>query len=334
MSLPSTMKAAVYDFSKPAGQMIQFVENQPVPAANPRSPDLLVRTLAAALNPADHKLPTFPFARFFLNKTVVGFDICAEVLEDKAGFKKGDVVCGISKGGCLAEYTTVRPNAVVRKPAKLTVAEAAALPIANVTALMACQEAKVKAGDSVAVLGASGGCGSAAVQLARAMGANNVLAVCSKKNNAFVSELGATQCLNYDMYDGDLAAFGAAGPSGTLASVIDTVSSPHDPDYEPPCRPWLRPEGLYVALASPSHLDLLRKLLLFGWFQRRNYRMVFGEFRMAPLLEQLSDFIDQGKLRVTVHSEREFTAEGLAAAVEELHSRRARGKIVLTFPQK
>eukprot|EP00667_Euglena_gracilis_P017975 EG_transcript_19022 len=120
----------------------------------------------------------------------------------------------------------------------------------------------------------------------------------------------------------------------TLASVIGTVSSPHDPNYEPPCRPWLRPEGLYVALASPSHLDLLRKLLLFGWFQRHNYRMVFGEFRMAPLLEQLSDFIDQGKLHVTVHSEREFTAEGLAAAVEELHSRRARGKIVLTFPQK
>eukprot|EP00668_Euglena_longa_P043005 GGOE01056963.1.p3 GENE.GGOE01056963.1~~GGOE01056963.1.p3 ORF type:complete len:135 (-),score=26.80 GGOE01056963.1:795-1199(-) len=108
------MQAAVYDFSKPAGQEIQFVGDHPIPVADPKSPNILVRTLAAGINPADYKLPNYPLARFLLNKTVVGWDICAEVLEEKAGFHKGDIVYGFAAAGSLAEYATVKPTSVVR----------------------------------------------------------------------------------------------------------------------------------------------------------------------------------------------------------------------------
>eukprot|EP00667_Euglena_gracilis_P010170 EG_transcript_10334 len=331
--LPSTMRAAVYDFSKP-GNVIRVVDDYPTPAADPNSPDLLVRTLAAAVNPIDYKLPGFSMMRFKLDKKVIGLDICAEVLEDKAGFRKGDVVFGFAAGGALAQYTTVRPTAVVRKPEGLSVVEAAGIGVAYVTSLMACQAANVRPGDRVAVLGASGGCGSAAVQIARALGARSVLAVCSRKNTAFVTGLGATDCLNYNAYNGDLAALGSAGPNGTLDSVIDTVSSPDDPNYEKVARRWLRPGGAYVALNSPSVVDWVRKLVLPAW-QRPNYQLILAETKeSAPYLQRLSDLITQGDLRVVVHQQSAFSAEGVAAAFREQRSRRATGKIVLTFDSK
>lgn len=129
---------------------------------------------------------------------VLGLDVAgrvAEVGSAVSGFAVGDEVCGIARGS-FAELAAAPAAKVVHKPADLGFDEAAALPISGLTGLQAVREAGVRAGQRVAVVGASGGVGIYVVQIAHAAGAH-VTAVCSPAKAALVRELGADEVLDY-----------------------------------------------------------------------------------------------------------------------------------------
>ena len=141
----------------------------------------------AAINPVDFKIPRA------IGGKVVGIDVAGTV--EKVGssvtaFAVGDEVFGraVGSGGSLAEYTLVSQDEVAKKPDDLPFEEAAALGTAYLTGLQSMKVGKVGEGSAVLVIGASGGCGLAGVQLAKALGAERIVGICSGKNFDFVRE--------------------------------------------------------------------------------------------------------------------------------------------------
>ena len=120
---------------------------------------------------------------------------------DADGFEPGDEVFGISEGGSFAEYVAVRASKLTRKPANLTYEQAAAVPISGLTALQAVRDkAKVTPGQAVLIIGASGGVGTFAVQIAKAYGAE-VTGVCSPSKVDLVRSIGADHVIDYTVED-------------------------------------------------------------------------------------------------------------------------------------
>jgi NADPH:quinone reductase-like Zn-dependent oxidoreductase len=144
-----------------------------------------------------------------------------------AGYAIGDSVYGSGKN-CFAQYAVALPGRLARMPANLTYEQAAAVPVSGVTALQALRnQGRVQAGQTVLVIGASGGVGSFAVQIAKALGAQ-VTGVCSTAKLDFVRSLGVDQVLDYtrgDLTDGNgrydlILDIGGNRPIGTLRRLL------------------------------------------------------------------------------------------------------------------
>ena len=138
-------------------------EDSPVPTAKPK--EILVKVHAAAINPVDYKLPhILPF----MTGKGVGLDFSGEIVQvgkNVQGLKVGDAVFGIGSGGTLAEYCIADPSKVAKKPAQADFIGAAALPTVGLTSLQALRDNGLVSGARVLILGASGGCGLAGVQV-------------------------------------------------------------------------------------------------------------------------------------------------------------------------
>jgi len=177
--------------------------DKPTPADN----QVLVKIQAAAVNPLDwHLLRGEPFLvrlmGFGLLKPkhhILGADMAGRVEavgRDVTRFKAGDEVFGTGMGG-FAEYACVREDNVVLKPAAMTFEQVAAVPIAGVTALQALRDhGHLQSGQQVLINGASGGVGTFAVQIAKALGAH-VTGVCSGRNAEMVRSIGADHVIDY-----------------------------------------------------------------------------------------------------------------------------------------
>lgn len=208
------MKAIVVDKrGSPDGLTLQDVAI-PVPAAN----ELLIKVHAATVTRGDvflRKLPRFISvvvgALFgFKAQKIPGVEyagVVEAVGQNVTRFKVGDAVFGTTTGlsyGANAEFVCVpetpRKGAIELKPAAITFAEAAAIPVGSMTALYFLRQANLSAGQSVLVYGASGSVGTYAVQLAKHFGAN-VTAVCSTQNTALVTSLGADTVIDYTRTD-------------------------------------------------------------------------------------------------------------------------------------
>lgn len=177
-----------------------------VPKPVPRTGEVLVRVHAAALNALDwHMVRGKPYiARLSMGlrrpkRSIPGVDMAGTVEAigaDVSGLSPGDEVYA-NKGRACAEYVCGPADVFVRKPANLTLEQAAAVPAAALTALQALRDhGRVRAGQSVLVNGAAGGVGTFTVQLARAFGAE-VTAVCSTRNVDMVRALGAQHVVDY-----------------------------------------------------------------------------------------------------------------------------------------
>ena len=238
------MRAAVYDRGCPEG--IRVVTNRTLPA--PSRNALLVRVKACGVNPVDakgvigDKLPPFlrGFARRLVDGKTAGFDLSGVVEQAPpgCGFAVGDEVYGAVPPfrGALAELVSVPLDQVARKPESLTHEQAAALVLPGVTVAQLLDQHGFAPGQHVLVLGASGGVGHLAVQIARARGAGFVAGVCSAKNAAFVESVGAHAVAAYDQPGNNAAPRDAliASLESMVARrerpfdlVIDTVTS-HD----------------------------------------------------------------------------------------------------------
>jgi NADPH:quinone reductase-like Zn-dependent oxidoreductase len=201
----SPMKAVVLTgYGRPSRLELREVEKPDLPDDR-----VLVRVRAASVNPVDwYGVTGFLPARFGNGlrrpkDTRVGADV-AGVVEavgtDVDALRPGDEVFGTS-GSSWAEYTTALPERLALKPAGITFEEAAAVPVAGITALQALRDhGHVQAGQRVLINGAAGGVGSFAVQLAKTFGAE-VTAVCSTTKADFVRSLGADRVVDYTRED-------------------------------------------------------------------------------------------------------------------------------------
>ena len=239
------MKAIVYRcYGSPDVLKLEEIA-RPLPADN----RMLVKVHAASVNPLDwHYMRGEPFVMRTgagigtPDNIHMGVDFAGTVVsvgKDVTRFKPGDEVFG-GKGGAFGEYVSVaEKGSVAIKPANVTFEQAAAVPIAAVTALQALRDkGKIQAGQTVLINGASGGVGTFAVQIAKSYGAR-VTGVCSTRNLAMVRSLGADQVIDYTQED-------FTKGSQRYDLIIDTVGTHSLSNY----RRALNPHGSLVIVGS------------------------------------------------------------------------------------
>ncbi|MBK7781751.1 MAG: NAD(P)-dependent alcohol dehydrogenase [Ardenticatenia bacterium] len=321
------MKAIVrYTYGSP--DVLQLAE---VPTPTPRDDEVLIKIEATSINAADWRmLRADPFlARLDSGllrprNRILGFDVAGRVAAVGRAVKQwvvGDEVFGNLfdlRGGAFAEYAAVPEKLLVRKPANLSFAQAAAVPMAAVTALRGLREVKpVQPGHQVLINGASGGVGTFAIQIAKALGAE-VTAVVGSRNVDLARQLGADQVLDYTRED--------FTPRGEQYDLILAVNG-----YQPitAYRKGLRPGGAYV-MAGGSAAQMFQVLLLGPWMSRKGGpRMAVLETKpSAADLAAVKDMLEAGT--VTPVIDRTFPLSQVPEAIRHLEQGHPRGKVVVT----
>jgi NADPH:quinone reductase-like Zn-dependent oxidoreductase len=238
-------------------------------------------------------------------------------------FKPGDEVFG-GRTGAFAQYVTVRADrAVVTKPANVSFEQAAAVPVAALTALQALRDqAKVRPGEKVLINGASGGVGTFAVQLAKVLGAD-VTGVCSARNADMVRSLGADRIVDYAKEDFTKGA-------QRYDVIIDIVGNHSVSEV----RRVLTPHGRYVMVGGPSGrwLDPLPRafsLLVTSWFVDQDLRFFIASLNKKDLTF-VRDLMQAGK--VTPAIDRTYPLSEIRDAVGYQEGGHARAKVVVTVP--
>jgi NADPH:quinone reductase-like Zn-dependent oxidoreductase len=322
------MKAWVRSCYGPADVLELAEVARPVPAAG----EVLVRVQAAAINPLDwHYLTGTPYVmrlesglgRPKSDRLGVDFAGTVEAVGDGVTrFKPGDEVFG-SKWAAFAEYVVVREDrALVRKPGNLSFEQAAAVPVAAVTALQGLRDkGRLQAGQKVLVNGASGGVGTFGVQIAKAYGAE-VTGVSSSRNLGLVRSLGADHAIDYTQED-----FTRGEQRYDL--ILDNVGN--HPLRQ--VRRVLAPGGVHVVVGGPKDnrwvgpLPNFAKAPLVSAFSSESTVVLLSSMQRKDL-EELRDLMEAGK--VTPVIDRRYTLQQLPEAIRYLETKRARGKVVIT----
>jgi NADPH:quinone reductase-like Zn-dependent oxidoreductase len=322
------MKAVVY--SAYGGPDVLQVADVAMPAPGPNR--ILVKVHAAALNPYDwHFTRGKPFPMRMMTGGLskptpqrrIGGDFAgtvAAVGPGATGFAVGDAVFGTGEGS-LAEYLAVASDAVVRKPDRVTFEQAAGVGVAGLTALqMLRDKAAVHAGHRVLIVGAAGGIGTFAVQIARALGAH-VTGVQSTNACDLVRSLGADRAIDYtkeDFTTGD----------ARYDVVLDNVCNRPLSDV----RRVVPPGGLIIPNGGGSPEEGISVLGLMGTLARRPFmaqRVLFGVTKPNRAdLQVLADMIQAGT--VTPVIDRCYPMAAAADAMRHLEGGHAHGKIVIT----
>ena len=316
-------------------EVLQFAEIE-TPAPGPG--EVLVKGHAAALNPVDwHFVRGAPFPMRMMMGGLrgpkrprrVGADFAgtiAAIGSGVTGFTVGDPVFGYAEsGGALAEYLTVPADKVAPKPERLTFEQAAAVPLAGLTALQVLRDhALVRSGHHVLIVGAAGGIGSFAVQIAKAFGAH-VTGVQSTGACNLVRSLGADRAIDYTKDD-----FTTGDASYDL--VFDNVCNRTFRDV----RRVMKPGGTFIPNGggSPdkgiSMLGLIR-LLATRPFIKQKIKLFVTKPNRADL-QVLADMIQAGTVTPVIDTVYPLTAA--AEALRHLESGHAHGKIVVTIPSR
>jgi NADPH:quinone reductase-like Zn-dependent oxidoreductase len=334
--LPSgtpSMKAVLHRCYGPA----DVLSIEDVAKPSPADGQVLVKVRAVSINALDsHVLHGDPYVvmRFAggvgtPRSASLGVDFAGTVEAVGAGvtaFKPGDEVFG-GKGrnfGAFAQYVTVYTDgAIVPKPANVTFEQAAAVPVAALTALQALRDAGgLRAGQRVLINGASGGVGTFAVEIAKALGAH-VTAVCSTRNVDTARQIGADRVFDYTRED-----FIASGEQYDL--IIDIAASRSLREYARA----LKPDGTYVIVGAAGRGrwlgPLAPALKTFAYARFASAKFVFyaANLNKNDLLF-VADLMKQGK--VTPVIDRTYASSEIREAFRYFDEGHARGKIVVTF---
>ncbi len=325
------MKAIVYTQYGAPLDVLQFKEvEKPTPGDN----EVLIKVHAASINAADwHIVRADPFlARFATGllkpkNTIPGADVAGRV--EAVGrsvtlFRPGDEVfsdlsaCG---WGAFAEYVCASKNALVLKPANMTFEQAAAVPLAAVTALQGLRDkGQIKAGQKVLINGASGGVGTFAVQLAKSFGAE-VTGVCSTSKMDMVRSLGADHVVDYTRED-----FTKNGQRYDLILAANGNRSIFD--YQRA----LSSEGIYVMVGG-SMTQLFQAMLLGPGIS------MAGSKKMGNMLARqnqkdltfVKELLETGKIVPVI--DRRYPLSAVPEAIGYLEEGHAKGKVVITVEQ-
>jgi NADPH:quinone reductase-like Zn-dependent oxidoreductase len=321
------MKAIVYTkYGSPDVLELREVE-KPVP----KNDEVLVKVFASSLNALDwHLLRADPFlARLYAGLlkpkySILGADVAGRVEAIGKGVKElkpgddvfGDIfACGL---GGFAEYVCAREQAVVLKPAKISFEQAAAAPVAAVTALRALRDkGRIRSGQKVLINGASGGVGAFAVQIAKSLGAQ-VTAVCSTRNLDMVRSIGADHVIDYTQED--------FTRNGQRYDLIIGANGFHPILHY---KRALSPSGIYV-MTGGSGAQMFQAILL-GPLISITGRKKMGGLSSKPSQKDLihiKELLEAGKITSVI--DKRYPLGEVPEALRYLEEGHARGKVVIT----
>lgn len=317
------MKRRAVRYDRYGKSDVLYVADEELPA--PGVGEILVRIHAASVNPKDviiraGRLRLFRLLAGRRFPKHVGYDWSGEALAIGPGvrrFSPGDALYGMIDAwtaGACATHAIVRATELARKPTSLSWEEAAAVPLAAMTALQALRDdGRLRAGDRVLVNGASGGVGTFAVQIAKALG-SHVVGVTSARNADFVRELGADVVVDYASED----IRAAVGPVDVFFDVFGNRSFGF-------AAPILSPHGRYVTtVPKPAAVWPIVHTSL----RAKRARLVNVRSRAADL-ETIASFVAAGKVRPRI--DRVFSLDAIAAAHDFVATKHARGKVVVSI---
>jgi NADPH:quinone reductase-like Zn-dependent oxidoreductase len=317
------MKAAVYDRYGPADVVLVVDVEKPVP----NDDEVLLEVRAASVNPADWR---FVRGRPYLARLLVmgwpkpkmtrpGIDVAGRV--DAVGrnvtqLKAGDTVFGTCRGS-FAEYACGSEGTLVAKPDHVTFEQAAAVPLAAFTALQGLRDkGQLHSGQNLLIIGAAGGVGTYAVQIAKSFGAD-VTGVCSTKNVDMVRSIGADHVVDYsheDFTEGDRR----------YDLILDCVGN----RSLSACRRVLRPNGLYVMVGAEKPLRRLIGMRLMSSFGSQKFLLLLARKSKEDLI-LLRDMLEARNISSVV--DRRYRLSEVAEALRYVEEGHARGKVVITM---
>lgn len=307
------MRAIIqHEFGTP--QVLKIAD---VPTPTPIPSEVLVRVRAASINPVDAMVRSGAFPLLGEPPFILGWDISGVVEQVVPGvtrFAVGDEVYGMPffprAGGAFAEYIAVPSRQLAKKPANLSHAESAALPMAGLTAWHSLVDtAHLTAGQKVLIHGGAGGVGHLAIQVAKARGAH-VITTASAAKHEFVEMLGADEVIDYRTPDFSTTLL-------DLDVVLDTVGGYGDASIQ-----TLKPNGRFVTIVERTNTELSARVAAAG----RRFAGVTVEPDGAAL-EILAAHAEAGSLRP--HVDQTLPLDQAAKAHELIESGRTQGKIVL-----
>jgi NADPH:quinone reductase-like Zn-dependent oxidoreductase len=327
------MKAFILRSYGPA----EVLELTDIARPEPGDDEVLVRVRATSVQPYDwHHMRGEPYVARLMPGTlglrgpkigILGADVAGQVEavgRNVTGFRPGDEVFALVEQGGFAEYVCVAEGRLAPKPGNLSFEQAAAVPLAAVTALYGLRDqGRIQAGQHVLVKGASGGVGTFAVQLAKALGAK-VTGVCSTRNVDLVRSIGADEVIDYTTQD-----FTRYGQRCDL--LLDIAGS----RSALACRRVLTPDGTYVVvggragrwLQPAGHVFAALSLSPFA-SQRMVMADVYASTDHERSLVTLTELIEDGRIVPVI--DRGYSFEDIPAAVAYQEEGHSRGKVVVT----
>ncbi|SMO70892.1 NADP-dependent oxidoreductase [Gracilimonas mengyeensis] len=313
------MKAAYYD---EYGELDQ-VKTGELDKPEAGEGEVLIRVKAAGVNPVDAAV-----ARGMLDSAIPGefpaipgWDV-AGVIEGRGHaarrFEEGDEVYAYARRpkvqhGTFAEYVALPEAYVAKRPQKISMEEAGGIPLVGLTAYQSLFDAgKLEEGQTVLILGASGGVGTSGIQLAKSAGAN-VIGVASEKNHEYMKELGADETIDYkDNHVGE--ALAEIEPDG-----VDLIFHCSRGDaFSQVMETGVLKDGGHIVSITKSKPDISDDI---------NFQYVFVEPNAAQL-DKLTEIADDGKLEV--HVSKTYNLDEAADALKDIESLHTRGKLIVT----
>lgn len=316
------MKAAVID-RYGAPDVLRYAD---VDKPTIKPDQLLVKVKASSINPIEWKMRQ-GVLQFLMGNNfplVLGYDVAGDVVEvgsQITRFQVGDAIYARLDqltGGAYAEYAAVSEKVAAPKPTNMKYTEAAAVPLAAMTALQALRdEGHQEAGQKVLINGASGGVGTYAVQIAKVLGAAEVVGVCSARNIDLVKSLGCDRAINYNQQD-------FTQENTKYDIVFDVIGNRSFDD----CKRVLQTDGYYIT-TQPYPGNYLQSFLT-SFLPGPKYRVILLKSNADDLIF-LKEHIEAGRISSII--DRTYPLSETAAAHAYAETGRTVGKVVITISE-